>query len=107
MNDKLEEAVRAVLKLDPEYDPLKADAAIQVLKGKTIAGMREVEKFDHVMKRREVADLLRVDVHTIDAYVRQKKLRRIPATGRAIGISAISVKEYQTAKALREMGVRK
>ena len=107
MNEKVETAVRSVLKLDPEYDAIRTDAAIQVLTGKTVAGMRKVEKFDHVMKRREVADLLKIDIHTVDAFVRQKKLRRIPEKGRALGISAVSVKEYQESKAIAELGGRK
>lgn len=107
MNDKMETAVRSVLKLDPEYDAIRTDAAIQVLKGKSVAGMRKVEKLDHVMKRKAVAELLEIDIHTVDAFVRQGKLRRIPPTGRALGISAVSVKEYQERKAIEELGGRK
>lgn len=108
MNDKMETAVRSVLKLDPEYDANRTDAAIQVLKGRSVAGMRKVEKFDHVMKRKEVADLLEIDVHTVDALVRRGALRRIPPKAkRALGISAVSVKEYQESLAVKELGGRK
>lgn len=96
MNEKIEQAVRAVLKLDPNYNPHRTDAAIQVLKGRSVAGMRKVEKLDHVMTRAEVASNLHIGVHRVDALVRAGSLRRIPpGAKRALGISAMSLKEYQ------------
>lgn len=108
MNEKVENAVRSVLKLDPEFDAMRADAAINVLKGRTVAGMRKVEKIDHVMSRQEVASALGKNVHVVDKLARDGLLRRIPGTGkRAFGISAVSFKEYMEREALKEMGVRK
>lgn len=108
MNEKVENAVRSVLKLDPEFDAIRADAAINVLKGRSIAGMREVEKIDHVMSRQEVASALKKDVHVVDALARRGLLRKIPGTGkRAFGISAVSLRDYMAKEDLKEMGVRK
>ena len=104
MNDKMENAVRSVLKLDPEFDPIRADEAIQVLKGRSLASMRAVEKLDHVVSRAQAAIDLRVDVHSIDAFVRKGKLRRIMGTGsRALGISAISLKAYTEERQMEAM----
>lgn len=104
MNDKMENAVRSVLKLDPDFDPVKADAAIDVLKGRSLAGVRQVDKLDRVLKRKEVArDFLHCDVHHVDLLVRQGHLRRIPPNAkRALGISMRSVKEYQEAELDRQ-----
>lgn len=96
MNEKVETAVRSVLKLDPEFDAAKAEAAIDVLKGRTLAAMRKVERLDPVIKRKEAAKLLKVGVHRVDELVREGKLRRMPpGAKRASGISTESVLEYQ------------
>lgn len=108
MNEKVEDAVRSVLKLDPEFDAIRADAAIRVLKGHTVAGMRKVEKLDHIMTREQVASALERNVHIVDALARKGLLRRIPGTGkRALGISAMSVKEFLEREAAKELGGRK
>lgn len=96
MNEKLENAVRAVLKLDPNYDGHRADAAIGVLNGRSVGGLRKVEKLDHVLSRQEVAEILGIGVHRVDGLVREGRLRRIPpGAKRALGISAASLKAYQ------------
>ena len=105
MNEKMENAVRSVLKLDPEFDPVRTDAAIQVLKGRSLSSMRAVDKFDHAVPREEAAKNLNVDIHTVDAWVRSGRLRRIMGSGsRAVGISAVSLKtcmEERHAEAMR------
>lgn len=107
MNEKMENAVRSVLKLDPDYSLERTDAAIQVLKGKSLAGMRQVEKLDYAVSRQQAAASLLVGVHRVDQLVREGKLKRIPPNAkRASGISAASVDAYQHGLDLAEMGVR-
>lgn len=107
MNPKVETAVRSVLKLDPDFDPVKADAAMDVLKGRTVASLRKKAELDPVMSRKEVADHLEVDVHTVDKYGREGVITKIPGSGsRALGYSTESVRDYKRRRDMMRMGVR-
>jgi hypothetical protein len=96
MNKKTEDAVRAVLKTDPDYNPIEVDAALQILKGKKAAALKAVEKFDEVLPREKVADILNVSVRTVDNYVRRGELRKIRGStmSRALGISSVSLRDF-------------
>lgn len=96
MNERTEEAVRAVLKNDPDYDALATDAALQILKGKGACALKAVDKFDEVLTREQVAEILKVSVRTVDNYVRRGELRKIRGAkmSRALGVSGISLKNF-------------
>jgi hypothetical protein len=96
MNEKTEAAIRAILKTDPDYNAIVADTALQVLKGRSAAGLKAVEKFDEVLSREKVAEILNVSVRTVDNYVRRGELRKVRGLTmkRSLGISAISLKDF-------------
>lgn len=100
MNPKIETAVRAVLKVDPEYNPALTDAAVDILKGRSAAALRKVDRFDHVVPRKKVAEILHVHVTTVDRLVRLGHLKRVHGTGthKGLGISAESLRAFQDAK---------
>ena len=107
MNAKVETAVRSVLKLDPDFDPVKTDAAMDVLKGRTVAALRKKEEIDPVMPRKDVAKALDVDVHTVDKFGRLGLIAKIPGSGsRALGYSTESVRDYKKRRDMEKMGVR-
>lgn len=99
MDDKIENAVRAVLKIDPDYNPILTDTAVNVLKGRTAASMRKVDKFDHVVPRKKVAEILGIHVNTVDRLVRLGHLKRVRGSGmKGLGISAESLRAFQDAR---------
>lgn len=96
MNERTENAVRAVLRTDPDYNPLLTDAAVAVLKGKSPATLQQVEKLDHVISRQQAAQVLNVHINTIDRLARLGQLKRVRGSGmKALGISAESLRAFE------------
>ena len=91
MKTQTEMAVRGVLAMDDEIKPENIERALDVLRGKVESN----EDLDHVLRRKEVEELLHVHRRTIDYYLDNGYLQRVYGGGkRAVGISRASVLKF-------------
>ena len=92
----IETATRALWQSDPSISEAQVKAALDVLKGRTSAGLVVSAPIDRALTRQQVAELLNVKPHTVTDYVRKGLIRafRFGAKGKlASGYSAESVRE--------------
>ena len=90
-------AVEAILAADPSITKGQAKAALDVLTGRTAAGLAVDAPTDRALTRRQVAEILGVKPHTVSDYARDGKIKafRFGDKGkRAAGYSAESVKRF-------------
>ena len=95
MKRATESAARALYKSDETINPKLIDPSLDVLKGKTAAGMIIGRKLDPVLSRRKVAEILSRSTKSVDRYCREGRLERVLGSGgKAIGIRASSVRKF-------------
>ena len=86
MRTQTEMAVRNILEMDDEINKQDIDRAIDVLRGKR--DENGTEGLVHVLRRKEVMELLHIHRRTLDYYIDMGYLDRVYGGGqRAIGIS--------------------
>ena len=91
--------VRAILVSNPAVSQY-ADDVLAVLEGRKIAVERAVQQqgaaLQAVMKPKEVAELLRVHIKTLERYAREGYLERVkvPGKGQSIGYTRASVERW-------------
>ena len=94
-------ALVAIMQGDPELDTATIEAALDVLDGKTAAGIAPaVSTIDRGLTRRQVAEILCCSTHTVTHYAKRGKIRPIAlgADGkRARLYSAESVRNFMQA----------
>lgn len=91
MTPQTENIIRNVASLDPEIPPERLEQALSVLRG----GSDFNGVIDHVLRRKEVEEILHVHRRTIDYYLEKGYLRRVYGGGqRAVGISRESLNNF-------------
>jgi len=77
--------------MDSEIKPEDIEKALDVLRGKIGSN----EEIDHVLRRKEVEEILHVHRRTVDYYLDKGYLKRVYGGGqRAVGISRDSVLRF-------------
>jgi len=98
MKTQTEMAVRSILAMDSEIKAEDVEKALDVLRGKVTSN----EDLDHVLRRKEVEELLHVHRRTIDYYIEKGYLVRVYGGGqRAVGISRDSVMRFLRRRVLK------
>ena len=92
MKPETENAIRSMVQMDSEITRDMLERAIVVLRG----GVQDEEDMIHVMKRREVMDLLNVKRRTLDYYLKMGYLERVYGGGmkNAMGVTRESVLRF-------------
>jgi len=77
--------------MDDEIKPEIVEKAMDVLRGR----MESNEEMDHVLRRKEVEEILHVHRRTVDYYLDKGYLTRVYGGGqRAVGVSRNSVLRF-------------
>ena len=101
MKTQTEMAVRSILSMDEEIKAELVEKALDVLRGKVGPN----DEIDHVLRRKEVEELLHVHRRTIDYYLDKGYLTRVYGGGqRALGISRDSVLRFVRRRVGRPQG---
>ena len=92
MKPQTEVAIRSIAGMDTEIQPKLIEQAIDVLRGNPLENNSDLL---HVLRYKEVADLLHVHKRTLDYYIRMGYLDKVYGGGkRAIGISRASFNRF-------------
>ena len=93
MKIETENAVRSILSLDPEVSQENLEKAIHILWGR----VESEDDLVHVLRYKEVMDLLHVHRRTLEYYIDRGYLDRVYGRGeRALGISRDSFIRFTT-----------
>ena len=93
MKIETENAVRSILSLDPEVSQENLEKAIHILWGR----VESEDDLVHVLRYKEVMDLLHVHRRTLEYYIARGYLDRVYGRGeRALGISRDSFLRFTT-----------
>ena len=93
MKIETENAVRSILSLDPEVSQENLEKAIHILWGR----VESEDDLVHVLRYKEVMDLLHVHRRTLEYYIARGYLDRVYGRGeRAIGVSRDSFIRFTT-----------
>ena len=94
MKAETENAVRSILALDPEVSHENLEKAMRILWGKCESN----DDLVHVLRYKEVTDLLHIHPRTLEYYVSRGYLDRVYGMGgvRALGISRESFIRFTT-----------
>ena len=93
MKIETENAVRSILSLDPEVSQENLEKAIHILWGR----VESKDDLVHVLRYKEVMDLLHVHRRTLEYYIDRGYLDRVYGRGeRALGISRDSFIRFTT-----------
>ena len=93
MKIETENAVRSILSLDPEVSQGNLEKAIHILWGR----VESKDDLVHVLRYKEVMDLLHVHRRTLEYYIDRGYLDRVYGRGeRALGISRDSFIRFTT-----------
>ena len=100
MKTQTEMAVRNILEMDDEINKQDIDRAIDVLRGKK--DETGTEGLVHVLRRKEVMELLHIHRRTLDYYIDMGYLDRVYGGGKkAIGISRESFIRFTSRRVVR------
>ena len=93
MKSETETLLRNIISLDPEITKENAEKAIDILRGKVVTD----DDLVHVLRYKEVMDLLHVHRRTLEYYIDKGYLDRVYGRGeRALGISRDSYIRFTT-----------
>ena len=93
MKSETETLLRNIISLDPEITKENAEKAIDIMRGKVVTD----DDLVHVLRYKEVMDLLHVHRRTLEYYIDKGYLDRVYGRGeRALGISRDSYIRFTT-----------
>ena len=93
MKSETETLLRNIISLDPEITKENAEKAIDIMRGKVVTD----DDLVHVLRYKEVMDLLHVHGRTLEYYIDKGYLDRVYGRGeRALGISRDSYIRFTT-----------
>ena len=93
MKPETETLLRNIISLDPEITKENAEKAIDIMRGKVVTD----DDLVHVLRYKEVMDLLHVHRRTLEYYIDRGYLDRVYGRGeRALGISRDSFIRFTT-----------
>ena len=92
MKPQTELAIRSIAGTDSEIEPKMIEQALDILRGNPLENNADLV---HVLRYKEVANLLHVHKRTLDYYIRMGYLDKVYGGGkRAIGISRASFNRF-------------
>lgn len=93
MKNETETAVRSIVSIDAEVSRENLERAIDIMRGK----VKDDKELVHVLRYKEVMDLLHVHRRTLEYYIGRGYLDRVYGRGeRALGISRDSFLRFTT-----------